>query len=263
MTDLPRLVGMVHLPPLPGAPGFHGSMTDVLDLAVSEARALAGVGFPALMVENFGDVPFHSDRSDPETVAAMALAVAAVIEATALPVGVNVLRNDALSALGIAAATGARFIRVNVLTGVMNTDQGAITGKAAELMRRRAAIASGVEVWADVMVKHATPPPGLDAGRAAEDTVLRGMADAVIVSGSGTGGEPDLEMGRLIRSAIPKETRLVIGSGASTANLASLLEVADTVIVGSSIKADRDAANRVDQARATAFVEAARDHGLV
>ncbi len=263
MTPIPRLVGMVHLQPLPGSPGYSGSMPDVMADAASEARALSTAGFPALMVENFGDVPFRAERVGPETVAAMALAVAAIIEATQLPVGVNVLRNDALSSLAIAVATGARFIRVNVLTGVMHTDQGTITGKADDLMRQRASLAPGVEVWADVLVKHATPPPGLDAGQAAEDTVLRGLADAVIVSGRGTGGEPDLEVARVVRSSVPKETRVVIGSGATTANLGSLLESADTVIVGSSLKADGLATSKVDPTRAAAFVETARDHGLI
>jgi membrane complex biogenesis BtpA family protein len=254
---------MVHLIPLPGSPRYAGSMDRVLDTARSEATALAQAGFPALMVENFGDAPFPAERSDPETVAALTLAVAAVSDATGLPFGVNVLRNDALSALAIAAVTGAAFIRVNVLTGVMYTDQGPIVGRADELQRRRAALAPQVEVWADVLVKHATPPPGLVMARAAEDAVLRGLADAVIVSGDRTGTDPDLEQAREARAAIPKETRLVIGSGAAVDNLATLLEVADSLIVGSSIKVDGDAASRVDPLRAAAFIEAARDHGLV
>jgi membrane complex biogenesis BtpA family protein len=238
-------------------------MDQVLETARSEATTLAEAGFPALMVENFGDAPFRADHSDPVTVAALTLAVAAVSDATRLPLGVNVLRNDALSALDIAAVSGASFIRVNVLTGVMYTDQGPIVGRADELQRRRAALAPQVEVWADVMVKHATPPPGLGMARAAEDAVLRGLADAVIVSGDGTGTDPDLDQARLARTVIPKETRLVIGSGVSVDNLATLLEVADTVIIGSSIKVDGDASSRVDPLRAAAFIEAARDHGLV
>jgi membrane complex biogenesis BtpA family protein len=253
---------MVHLIPLPGSPRYDGSMGAVLDRATSDAAALAAAGFPALLVENFGDAPFRGDHSDSETVAAMTLAVAAVRETTRLPLGVNVLRNDALSALAIAVVTGCEFMRVNVLSGTMYTDQGPIVGKADELMRRRAALGQ-VEVWADVMVKHATSPPGLDAARAAEDTVLRSLADAVIVSGSGTGAEPGMDDLRAVRAAIPKETRLVIGSGATAANLGRLLEIADTVIVGSSLKADGDPARPVDSNRAAALVEAARTHGLV
>lgn len=192
MSRLPRLVGMVHLLPLPGSPGFKGSIQEVVETSVTEATTLADSGFPALLVENFGDVPFHADRSDPETIAAMTLAVRAVAETTNLPIGVNLLRNDALGALAIGAVTGAGFIRVNVLTGIMYTDQGPIVGRADELARRRATLAPEIEIWADVMVKHATPPPGLDIRQAAEDTVARGLADAVIVSGPGTGVEPDL-----------------------------------------------------------------------
>jgi len=263
VTHIPRLVGMVHLTPLPGSPGFKGSMREVIGRAVSDAKTLAAAGFPALMIENFGDAPFRADHADPETVAAMTLAVDAVGQATGLPLGVNVLRNDALAALAIAGVTGAGFIRVNVLTGTMYTDQGPIVGRADEVLRRRHTLAPQVEIWADVMVKHATPPPGLEVTQAAEDTVLRGMADAIIVSGSGTGSEPDLDQARLARSAIPKETRVVIGSGASAGNIFRLLEVADTIIVGSSIKVDGNATGAVDPSRAAAFVEAARDNGLV
>ncbi|MGH8948965.1 MAG: BtpA/SgcQ family protein [Acidimicrobiia bacterium] len=262
MSLIPRLVGMVHLLPLPGSPGFKGSIDEVLEAAVADAETLAGAGFPALLIENFGDVPFHADRSDPETVAAMTLAARLVNDATALPLGVNVLRNDALTALGIAAVTGAAFIRVNVLTGVMYTDQGPIVGRADELARRRAAVAPEVEIWADVLVKHATPPPGLDIGQAAEDTVIRGLADAVIVSGAGTGLEPDLKEAELARAVLPKDTRLVIGSGAEAGNLGRLVEVADTVIVGSSLKSDGIASSPLDVARIATFVAAARHHGL-
>jgi uncharacterized protein len=262
LSPIPRLVGMIHLLPLPGSPGFKGSTDEVLDTAAADAVKLAGAGFPALLIENFGDVPFHADTSDPETIAAMTLAARVVSDATSLPFGVNVLRNDALSALGIAAVTGAVFIRVNVLTGVMYTDQGPIVGRADELARRRAALAPDVEIWADVLVKHATPPPGLDIRQAAEDTVSRGLADAVVVSGPGTGLEPDLQEAGLVRSVIPKGTRLVIGSGAEAGNLGRLVEVADTIIVGSSLKADGTASSPLDMARVASFVEVARHHGL-
>lgn len=263
MSAIPHLVGMVHLPPLAGSPLFSGSMSRVLDTARSDAVALAEAGFGALMVENFGDAPFHADTVPPETVAAMTLAVSAVIEETGLPVGVNVLRNDVMSALGIAAATGAALVRVNVLTGTMFTDQGPIVGRAAHALRKRAEIAPEANIWADVMVKHATPPPGLDIRQAGLDTVERGLADAVIISGAGTGAEPDLDEARILREALPKDLRLVIGSGATPDNLALLTEVADSVIVGSATKREGDARNPVDPTRASRVVEAARSCGLL
>lgn len=238
-------------------------MTEVVDTACSDGAALAVAGFPCLLMENYGDAPFYPDSVPAETVAAMAVAARAVGEASSLPLGINVLRNDASSALAIASAVGAAFIRVNILTGVMYTDQGPITGKAAELARQRAQLAPDVEVWADVMVKHATPPPGLDADQAARDTVERGLADAVIVTGAGTGTEPDAELAARIRAVVPKDTRVVIGSGADPANLSRLASAADTVIVGSSTKVDGHPDNRVDPARAQRLVEAARKCGLI
>lgn len=237
-------------------------MDEVVTAAAEDARLLADTGFPSLIVENFGDVPFYADEVPPETIAAMTLSVDAVAEA-GVPVGVNVLRNDALAALGVATATGARFIRVNILTGVMYTDQGPIVGKAADLLRRRDALASSVEIWADVLVKHSAAPYGVDARQAALDTVERGLADAVIVSGSGTGEEPDVTEARTVRDAVPDGIRVVVGSGATADNLAALLEVVDTVIVGSSVKVDGDANKRPDLARANAFMEAATERGLV
>ena len=262
MSHLPHLVGMIHLEALPGAPLATSTLAEVRRRAVDEAEILVDIGFPALLVENFGDVPFFTDRVPASTVAAMTSIVDEVVAATGVPIGVNVLRNDALAALGIAGATGARFIRVNVLTGVMYTDQGAITGKAAEVARERAATYPDIEIWADVLVKHATPPPGTDVRQAAEDVVHRGLADAVIVSGSGTGAEVDVHEASLVRSAVPG-TRVVVGSGAAAANLGRLMEVVDSVIVGSAVREHGQAGNTIDEPAAKEFVAAARDHGLL
>ncbi len=262
IEPLPRLVGMVHLLPLPGSPRFEGSIDDVVATAASDARTLVGAGFPALIVENFGDAPFYADSVPPETVAAMTRAVHEVAE-LGVPVGVNILRNDALAALAVAAVTGARFIRVNVLTGLMYADQGPLIGRAAELQRARVALGPQIEVWADVMVKHATPPPGSDIGQTAVDTVERGLADAVIVSGSGTGVPLDLDEARLVKQAVPPGTRIVAGSGVDSGNIDRVLSAVDTIIVGSSVKVGQHPDNRPDPLRVKAFVEAAAERGLV
>lgn len=263
MSPIPHLVGMIHLRPLPGSPGFGGSIDSVIGHALEDATQLQEAGFPALMVENFGDTPFFADSVPPETVAGMTRAVEALISTTGLPIGVNVLRNDALSAIAIAAVTGAAMIRVNVLAGLMYTDQGPIVGRAAELLRKRAALDVATEIWADVMVKHATPPPGLGAEQAALDTMERGRADALILSGAGTGTAPDLDRLKQVRAAVGDDVRLVIGSGASADNLADLYAVADTVIIGSSIKVNGQASDSVDAGRARALVDQARTIGLL
>ncbi len=250
----PRLVGMVHLGPLPGAPRFGGGLDGVVAAAVQDARTLAGAGFDAVLVENFGDAPFFGDDVPKMTIAAMTRAVSAVGEAVDVPVGVNVLRNDALGSLAVAAAAGAAFVRVNVLAGTMFTDQGAITGRAAEVARARAAWAPGVAVFADVFVKHAVPPAGLTIEDAARDLAERGGAAALIVSGPATGEPPTPKLAATVREAgLP----VLIGSGVNAATVADFLTVADGVIVGTSLKAGGDTSRPVDAGLARELVEAA------
>jgi len=254
---IPALIGMVHLGPLPGAPRYSGDLDGIVSAAVQDAEALANSGFDALMIENFGDVPFFSDDVPKITIAAMTRAAAAVHRHVDLPFGVNVLRNDGLGALAVAAASGAAFIRINVLSGLMYTDQGPITGKAAEIARARDGLAPGVAILADVFVKHAAPPPGLTLEQAAEDLVARGLADAVIVSGTSTGRPVDPASLEAARRAVG-DTPLLVGSGAAEHNVSALLAVADGVIAGTSLKHDGVTTNPVDPDRAARFVAAAR-----
>ena len=228
-------------------------MEAVLERAVADARALREAGLDGVLVENYSDVPFYPDRVPAETVAAMAVCVREVVRAVDLPVGVNVLRNDGLGAVGVAAAAGARFVRINVHTGVMAADQGLLTGRAHETLRLRESLNAQVAIFADVWVKHATPFPGAELEQAAEDTFRRGLADALIVTGSGTGKETDLARVDLVRGAVP-EAPILVGSGVTQSSLSEVLAVADGAIVGSSICVDGVAGGGVDPQRARALV---------
>ncbi len=247
------LFGMVHLRPLPGAPLFDGSLDAVIEAALRDAKEIAAGGCDGLVFENFGDRPFARNRVAPETVASMARVLAEVVREVRLPFGVNVLRNDALAALGVAAATGAAFIRVNVHSGVMFADQGVIEGEAAETLRRRAAIAPHVAIFADHLVKHATPPPGTDPVQSAKDLRLRGLADALILSGSETGAAPAADRLALMRAAV--DAPIVIGSGLTAEN-ARLFDDADGAIVGTSIKRGGQVDEPVERGRVARLVEA-------
>jgi len=253
------VLGMVHLRALPGAPLFDGSMDRVIDAALADARAICDGGAAGLVFENFGDRPFVRGRVSAGTVAAMTRVIAEVARAVHLPFGVNVLRNDARSALAIAAATGAAFIRVNVHTGVMFTDQGVIEGEAAETLRMRAALAPHVLVFADHLVKHATPPPGVDVVQSAKDLRLRGLADVVIVSGSETGAAADPGRLALLRDAI--DAPLLIGSGLTAANAGTYTD-ADGAIAGTSIKREGDVDAPVDVRRVEDLMRAFRSRAV-
>jgi len=250
----PALVGMVHLPPLPGSPGWGGSLDAVLEAVEADVAALHGAGVDGIMVENFGDIPFLPGAVGPETVAALTRAVAAARAATDRPLGVNVLRNDVRSALGIAAVTGASFVRVNVHTGTMHTDQGPLVGRAWETLRVRATLGAPCGIWADVHVKHATPVPGETLEDAARDLWERGLADALIVSGSGTGRRTDPARIRRVQEAVP-EAPVWVGSGVDPDTLSTLPAGLAGVIVGSWMQEAGRAGSRVDPDRAVQMVE--------
>ncbi len=242
------LIGMVHLLPLPGSPGWRGDLESVLGLARADATALAEGGFHGVIVENHGDMPFSKGPVETHTVAAMALAVQAVSDAIALPVGVNVMRNDAISALALAVVTGVRFIRVNVLHGVMAAEEGVIEGQAYDALRYRKTHCAEVRILADVLVKHATPLDGTDIVRVAKATLHRGGADALIVSGPVTSEPTDLQDLAKVREALP-EAPLFVGSGVTEDSVEGLLKVADGIIVGTNLKRDGIIENPVDLAR--------------
>lgn len=249
------LIGVVHLKPLPGAPRWKGNLNALIDFAVADARAYERGGAHAIFVENFGDVPFTKTNVGPETIAAMTAAGCAIRAAVKLPIGFNVLRNDAQAALALCAACGGDFIRVNVHTGAMLTDQGLIEGDAFHTVRYRDRISPGAEIFADVHVKHAVPLGDWTLEDSAHDTVERGLADALIVSGVGTGQAADLADVERVRHACP-HSKLLLGSGVNVANVKEYLRFADGVIVGSSLKKDGKLANPVDPKRVAALVKA-------
>ena len=251
------IIGVVHLSPLPTSPRWQGKLHEVIARAEQEATALAAGGVDGIIIENFFDAPFCKDCVDPAVVSAMTLVVDRLKGMVMLPIGINVLRNDARSAMAIATCTQVQFIRVNVLTGAMATDQGLIEGKAYELLRYRRELGSDVAILADVLVKHARPLGTPNLTTAVKDTIERGLADGVILSGWATGSPPtqeDLELA----AAAAGDTSVFIGSGADWANIAQLMPAANGVIVSSSLKRQGKITETIDPIRVSQFVEAAR-----
>lgn len=248
------VIGVVHLLPLPTSPRWGGDLKVVIDRAEQEATALASGGVHGIIVENFFDAPFPKNAVDPAVVSAMTLVIHRLKQMVTLPIGVNVLRNDARSALAIATCVNASFIRVNVLTGVMATDQGLIEGQAHELLRYRRELGSDVKILADVLVKHARPLSSPNLTTAVQETIQRGLADGIILSGWATGSPPNLEDLELA-SAAAKGTPVFIGSGASWENIPQLIQAADGVIVSSSLKRRGQIEQPIDPNRVSQFVE--------
>lgn len=262
------LIGVVHLPPLPGDPGHPAAavgktgVAAALAFAWADAQALIEGGIDAIIVENFGSAPFaKGTRAEPTPiyqVAALTRFCAKIREAWSGPLGVNCLRNDARAALGIAAACELDFIRVNVHTGAFVTDQGLIEGEAADTLRLRDALglATSTAILADVLVKHAAPLAPLDAKTATADLVKRGRADAVIVSGEATGAPVSAALLDEVRAACEDRAPVLLGSGLQLANATELGPRANGAIVGTSLKTDGRIDQPVDPKRVRALRQA-------
>ncbi|MEO0706409.1 MAG: BtpA/SgcQ family protein [Cyanobacteria bacterium J06649_5] len=249
------VIGVIHLLPLPASVRWQGDLQAVIARAEQEATALAAGGAHGLIVENFFDAPFPKSKVDPAVVSAMTLVVNRLKQLVTLPIGINVLRNDAHSALAIATCTGASFIRVNVLTGTMATDQGLIEGEAHSLLRYRRELGSEVKIFADVLVKHAQPLGTPNLVSALQDTIHRGLADGVILSGWATGEPPRPEELKAAKD-VAGDSPILIGSGANLQNIGQLIQSADGVIVSSSLKRKGQIQQSIDPIRVREFVTA-------
>ncbi|QGN07863.1 BtpA/SgcQ family protein [Halorhabdus sp. CBA1104] len=258
------VVGMVHLPPLPGAPAFDGDRDAIRETMVRDARRLAAGGVDAVMVENFGDAPFYAEDVPKHVVASMTALVTDLRREIDLPVGVNVLRNDAEAAVSIAAAAGASFVRVNVHSGARLTDQGVVTGRAAETVRLRERLDTDVSILADVDVKHSAPLADRPLEEEIAELLERGHADGVVASGSGTGAETDRDHLRRVvdaRDELGVDSPVFVGSGVTASTAAETLALADGAIVGTALKQDGETTGPVDEERVQQLVEAAKADG--
>lgn len=254
----PILIGMLHVPPLPGSPGSTEPLSAIREFVLKDAEALVNGGISNLMIENFGDTPFFPGSVPRHTVAQLT-AIASDIS-SAFPqaeIGLNVLRNDGCSALAIASSTGASFIRVNILCGARVTDQGIIQGIAHDLLRlRRTLSAEHIAILADVDVKHSTPVYESSVASNVEDIIHRGHGDAIIVSGSATGVAVDPGV---LQEAVAAagSTPVLIGSGVTAASLPSYAGLASGFIAGTAVKQNGNVHEPVDSDRVREIVTAA------
>lgn len=250
------IIGMLHLPALPGAPLASQEFSKIKDFVLKDAVALRDGGVDCLMMENFGDVPFFPDRVPAHVVSLMTSLACEVKASVGLPLGINVLRNDGMSALAIALASGADFIRVNILVGARVTDQGMIQGIAADLLRYRTQLCAGhIKIMADVDVKHSSAVAARPIKDEVEDTVKRALADAVIVSGSGTGKTVNEKILSDV-AAVAGKTPVILGSGVNASNIREFKSKAWGFIVGTALKQDGFVDKPVDVRRVKELVSA-------
>lgn len=190
------VIGVVHLPPLPGSPHYEGvPLDEICAFAVREARAYLEGGCHGLIVENHWDIPFlKPGEHGYETAAAMAVVTDRVRHATGGRLGVSVLSNAA--ECSIARPGRAAPLRPGQPVGQrLRRERGDHRGPGRPRRplpqpdRRRP-----VKVFADVHVKHGAHAIVADRTLAeqTEDAEFFG-ADVLIATGSRTGDAAALD----------------------------------------------------------------------
>jgi len=254
------IIGMVHLIPLPGSPGYDDyGMDTIIDRALKDAEALVQGGIDGVMVENMWDLPYYvGDRIPPEGIAAQTVAAKEVTKAVDVPVGINVIHNGGRVTLSIAMAVGAKFIRVCAYTGALVWDTGEFDrGNAADLLRFRKDLgAEHIKIFADVCKKHAVMFPGIDLETHVSWTDFY-LADAIVVTGKMTGAPAKLEEVKRAKELVPN-CSVLVGSGTNKNNIAEFLRYADGAIVGTSLKEKGIMQNPVSAQRVREYMRVVR-----
>jgi uncharacterized protein len=257
------VIGVIHLPPLPGSPHYTGTpVAEIETFAAEEARAYLDGGCHGLIVENHWDIPFlKPGEHGYETAAAMAVLTRAVREQYQGGLGVSVLSNAAECSIAAAWSAGADFVRVNQWANAYVANEGIIEGQAAHATRYRHRIgARPVKVFADVHVKHGAHAIVADRTLAEQTEDAEFFdADVLIATGSRTGdaASQDEVDGIATHTTLP----VVIGSGITAGNIGTLLPACDGVIVASSVKDNGRWWGRVDRAKVRELTSAATRAG--
>lgn len=246
-----RLVGVLHLPPLPGAVNYAGrSVSAMAEAAAEDAVVLADAGFTDVMVQDASDEP-QSTVAGPPTVAALSVIGAAVRRSTNISLGVIVGHNDGASSVAIAHAIDAQFVRVKVLTGVSTGPTGWIEGCSLQVGHMKRLLGSDVEVWADAHEATSLAVTGDVRWAAAEARSFGGANKLIVTRDSGV--DDALSDIAAVRDLLGDDIDLLIGGRVTIDNFVSALNGSDGAILGSALKAGSGYDARIDPARARLF----------
>lgn len=251
------LVGMIHLPPLPGAANYDGTpVRQIARAAANEARLLAGEGFDGVMIQNTHDRPTRI-KVRAGTTAALAAVASAVRDAVSCELGINVHKNDAEAALAVAVSAGASFVRIKVLVGAVIGPEGMVEGVAEEALDVRRDYAGGIEIWADLYELTSWAVATTSIENLADLATRFGQADRLIVT------DPTVEASRKAVERVRAASALpvLIGGRTTGQNIAEALASADGVIVGTTLRGSTRTDQPLDVEAVRAFMRAARVGG--
>ena len=251
------IIGMVHLLPLPGSPGYQGDLAPVIQRAKEDAHALLEAGFDGMIVENFSDLPYTTGPGPLERTVAFTIVLNEIRKIMNKPLGANVQFNDYEAEIITAGLCKANFVRIEAYVDNLTTVSGITPACSANVQRLKARFGfRDLLVFADVHVKEAS----LIGTATLEESIKNAEhagADAIIITGTATGQATPVEAIQLAK----RTTRLnvFVGSGFNKKHAKELMKIVDGAIVGSSIKVSGKATNPVDLAAAKELIATVRE----
>ena len=255
MKNSKLIIGMIHLPPLPGTAHYDKDkgMNYILDVAHQDMTALQENGIDSFMFGNEGDRPYILKASN-ETLSAMSFVIGQLKKEIKIPFGVNYLW-DPVATVSLACAADADFAR-EVFTGVYDSDMGLWEPKAAEALKLRSDLGNQkLKLLFNINAEFAAPIGERSISQKAKSAVFSSTADAICVSGPITG--QDVDIGNLdeAKIALQGSVPLFANTGVKLSTLSSILKVADGCVVGTSLKFDGITWNQVDGKRVREFMD--------
>lgn len=247
------IIGMVHLPPLPGSPKYrYGTSIDkVLEMALKDAVALEKGGVDGLLFSNESDHPFLFSVG-PETVATMTYIITKVMENVNLPFGVDVLW-DPYATIAVAKATGASFVRT-ILAGAYSSDLGLINTEGAKVLRYRKYIdAENIKIFLYLNPEFATPLANRPLSIVAKTLRWLSIADVYCISGYMPGHPPREEDVLEVKRSVP-DVPVLANTGINKDNVLRYLKITDGAIVGTAFKINNITLNPVDEQKVKEFM---------
>lgn len=224
------VIGMLHL-----------AGDDPAQRALQELSLFEEEGVSAALVENY-----HGSLDD-----VIQILQEISQRRTTIPIGINILPNKFHLAFPLAVHHGSAFIQLDHIAG--KYDRGELEVNTYNEFRKDF---SAILVLGGVWPKYYRPLVGSDLG--GDITEGMGRADALVVTGAGTGEETPLKKITTFRR-IMGEFPLVVGAGLTPENAYQQLQHADGAIVGTSLKCGNKTENPVDRIRVRAFMDAVKE----
>jgi uncharacterized protein len=248
------VIGMIHIGALPGTPLYDekGGMQALIEGAAADLDALQTGSIDAVMFGNENDRPY-SLKAPRASVAAMSAVISRLTPSIRVPFGVNYLW-DPVASVGIAAATGAKFVR-EIFTGVYASDMGLwVPDCDGALKARRDLGVRDLKLLFNINAEFAAPLDTRPLGLRARSAVFSSLADAILVSGPITGQATEQSDLNAVCAAV-KDVPVFANTGVNLDNVADIFSVADGCVVGTHFKVDGHTWNAVESARVKRFMD--------